>query len=117
MSNVAHIILITTMISKTFKPFNVIHWDTNGKVFEPYDVMPLFIRRYREAKKKPKTIKEVKTFIEQESMFQYWSRCEYEILLSDFPSEQCSEKWDIHKQVMMNLDIITQIFMENLKLK
>lgn len=105
------------MSSKVFKPFNVIHWDPNGKKFESYDVMPLFIERYRKTKTKPKTIQEIKTFIEQESMYQYWSRCEYEIILSDFPNGQCSEKWDIHKQVIMNLDVITQIFMENIKLK
>ena len=43
---------------------------------------------------------EFKKFVKDESMYQFWSRCEYEILLVDWPCKKISEKWDIYKQIM-----------------
>lgn len=48
-------------------------------------------------------------------MYQWWSRCEYEIILVDWPCQKKSEKWDVYKQVMMNIDIITEILMKNVR--
>ena len=41
--------------------------------------------------------------------YQFWSRCEYEIILIDWPCQQKHEKWDVYKQIMMNIDIVTDI--------
>ena len=120
------------------KQFNVINFDFNKKEFIYYDIIPYLVRRYKEKKKKLTTFEEFKKFIEDESMYQWWARCEYEIILSPWPylsspserydkkGEDDIEAWkkhwkehlnecqkiDIHQQVLMNLDIITQIFME-----
>jgi hypothetical protein len=56
-----------------------------------------------------------KEFIEHKAMWMFWSRCEYEIILSDWPPSGVEEKWDIYRQIMMNIDIITEILMENVK--
>lgn len=90
--------------------FNVI-WEDNGK-FVPYNIMPRLISRYNKKENKPKTFDEFKKFIESESLYQWWCRCEYEIIITDWPSKRVEEKWDIHKQVMMNIDVITNLLME-----
>ena len=122
------------------KPFNVIIYDINAKVFEPYDVIPHLVDCYNKKKKnKPVTFEEFREFVKNESMYQWWARCEYEIILSPWPYlsspsesynkdkendvetwkehwkkhlKEC-EKWDIHMQVMMNIDVITNLVMES----
>ncbi len=96
------------------KSFNVIWWDFNKKEPEPYDVMPYLVRCYNEAKTKPETFDKFKKFIESESRYMYWARCQYEIIISDWPSQRYKDKWDIHKQIMMNIDIITNLLMEEI---
>ena len=59
------------------------------------------------------TFEEFKKFIEGESKYQWWSRCEYEIILESWPSTNVDKKWDVHRQVMMNIDIITSVLMDN----
>ena len=98
--------------------FNVIR-ENNGK-FEAYDIMPYLLNQYQELKKKdrPITVEDCKQFIIRKSQYMWWGRCEYEIILMDWPCQSKAEKWDIHTQVMMNIDVITQVFQANIiKLK
>ena len=95
------------------REFNVIVYDFNHKTFIPYDVMPYLIECYNKASNKPKTFEEFKKFIERESKYQWWSRCEYEIILESWPNTNVNKKWDVHRQVMMNIDIITSILMDS----
>ena len=101
------------------KSFNVIIYDPNLREFVKYDIMPYLIRIYNEKKEKketlPETFDEFKNFVKSESQYQFWARCEYEILLIDWPCQKNHEKWDVYKQIMMNLDIVTKVFMENSK--
>ena len=100
------------------KSFNVIIYNPNLKEFVKYDIMPYLIRTYNKKKERketlPKTFDEFKIFVKNESMYQFWARCEYEIILIDWPCQQKHEKWDVYKQIMMNLDIVTKVFMENI---
>ena len=121
--------------------FNVILYDFNGKKFVSYDVMPYLRNAYKERldrhkelvkkikrskkldesiledkyNKLPVTFEEFKTFVKDESQYQYWSRCEYEIILSDWPPSKppIEEKWDVYDQIMMNHDIVTRLLMED----
>ena len=98
-------------------PFNVINFEFNSKTFESYDVMPYLINCYKNVKRKkecPKTFEDFKKFVESKSMYMYWSRCEYEIILSDWPGQNINKKIDIHEQLMMNIDIVTDILMKNI---
>ena len=124
------------------KQFNVINFNFNAKKFEAYNVIPYFIRKYYDRVdtcneleqdlknatseheinlytdslkywKVPVTFDEFKKFVQDESQYQFWSRCEYEIILVDWPCQKNEEKWDIHDQIMMNLDIVTQLVMES----
>lgn len=102
---------------KSLTPFYVINWDVNARKFIKYDVMPYLVDCYRERKKKkrniPTTFDEFKEFVEGNSLYRYWARCEYEIILMDWPCSQTYKKIDVHWQIMMNLDIVTRILMEN----
>ena len=94
--------------------FYVIIYNINKRCFEPYEVMGYFIRCYKEAKVKPKTFEEFKEFIKEKSMYQFWSRCEYEIILKDWPCGTTEEKWDVYRQIMMNIDTVTDVFIKNI---
>lgn len=119
------------------KSFNVIIYDFNSKKFESYDIMPYLLERWEEFLKKaqfvdedpegywkiPTTFEEYKNWIDRELKYQYWGRCQYELVLSPWPpkeneegemilEENTAEKWDIYQQCMMNIDIISQIFIE-----
>lgn len=113
--------------------FNVINYNPNGRFFEPYDIMPYlracYSDRVKKSKRKkpklmsdkdylkyykiPETFDEFKNFVEVESFYQYWSRCEYEIILSDWPSQGIEAKWDVYRQIMMNIDVVTDLLMKD----
>lgn len=111
------------------KAFNVIVFNFNKNDIEPYDVIPYFIEEYKERVKDnkrwhdskgfivPKTRKELKAFIESKSQYQFWARCEYEIIIGDWPPSGFEKKIDVHQQIMMNIDTITDILSEELKIK
>ena len=97
------------------KPFNVIIYNINREKFEPYNVMNFFVDEYNKEENKPKTFDEFKEFVKRKSKWMFWSRCEYEIILSDWPPSGVKEKWDIYQQILMNIDIVTETLMENVK--
>lgn len=119
------------------KSFNVLI-ENNGK-FEPYDIMPYLksewkshvetIAQYGEDEywRYPKTYKEIKNWITKTLKYRYWARCEYELILSTWPSytnERGEEiirtgsarKIDIWDQCEMNLDLIVRMFIEDIYL-
>ena len=67
--------------------------------------------RYKECRSKPKTFKDFKNFIIAEAQYQWWCRCEYEIILVNWPSHKTDKKVDIFWQIMLNIDLITEIVM------
>lgn len=100
--------------------FYVINYNCNTQKFERYDVIPYLAEYYNSLKndkvlKKwypaPETFDEFKDFVIRESMYKWWGRCEYEIILLDWPCKKVEEKWDIYEQIMMNLDIVTKLLM------
>lgn len=65
--------------------YKVILWDFNRKTTEFYDVIPFFMEEYERSKSKPATKEEWKKFITSEGRWQFWGRCQYEILVDGFP--------------------------------
>lgn len=104
------------MTQSKIKPFYVIAW--NNISFIPYDIMPHLMEQYKSRKKKVvlNTRQEVMDFIKGESLYQWWGRCEYEVILSDWPGMKEQKKIDVYEQLMMNLDIVADIFIDNLDL-
>ena len=82
------------------KQFNVIVEDINSRKFIPYDVIPYLVQCYYEEED------------ERHSKYQWWSRCEYEIILKSWPTGNIEKKIDVHQQVMMNIDIVTELLMK-----
>ena len=100
-------------------PFKVIVDNVNTKKFEFYDVMPYFISCYEETKKdkRPNTYEEFKEFVKGKSIYMFWSRCQYELVLKPWFGHDNEQKVDVHWQLMHNLDLLTSILMLNLGLK
>lgn len=119
------------------KKFNVLTWDFNSDKLEHYDVIPYFVERYNERVKNskknsvardlekyseykarfgvPQTVEEFKKFVEDESLYMFWSRCEWEMIIHGWPVRKNDYKIDVHEQVMMNIDVITDILVEEIK--
>lgn len=99
--------------------YNVILYDVNQRKFIPYDVLPYFGDRYKELikkkEKRPITFDEFKEFIISEGKYQFWSRCEYEIILQSWPNQDVDKKIDAWDQIEMNIDMVTRTFMEYVK--
>ena len=101
-------------------PFYVIVDNVNRQDFEKHDVMPYFVRCYDDAKKRkkqPKTYEEFKEFVKGNSMYMYWGRCEWELILKPWVGHSNERKVDVHWQLMHNLDLVTSILMLNLGFK
>lgn len=69
------------------RQFNVLWWDFNRPTPSPYDVMPYFRWKYEELKKKdrPTTREQWRKFVESKGKYMFWSRCQYEIVVSQWP--------------------------------
>ena len=119
--------------------FNVLLWDFNRDELEYYDVLPYLRDRYEERKKRseeagkdkelskdkkllkffrvPETLDEFKEFIMSESRYQFWARCQYEMICHGWPVRKNDHKLDVHEQIMMNLDVIARIMHDELSKK
>ena len=95
--------------------FNVIIQDFNSKEFVSYDIFPYLTHEYEILKNKPSTYEDFKEFIKAKSMYQWWSRCEYEIILTGWPNTDFHKKIDIYWQIMMNIDVITELFIKHIQ--
>ena len=101
------------------KTFNVIVFDVNKNAFVAYDIMPYLIWAYVNCKTKkykelPITKEDFLKFVEDESRYQFWARCEYEVVLVDWPCQKKEKKIDVWDQIKMNIGHITDILMENI---
>lgn len=101
---------------EVMKKFNVIIEDFNNHKFIPYDVIPHLVRRHKEVREKPVTFDQFKEYVEKESFYQWHSRCEYEITAKSLFGT-LEKKIDAYWQVLLNLDIITQIIMDEVENK
>jgi len=107
-------------MKKTKSVFNTITYNPNSKKFEAYDVMPYLRGRYAEEKKKrrknrylPETFEQFKEFVRDWGMYQFWGRCEYEVILVDWPCQNTSRKIDVWEQIDSNIDIVTELLMKD----
>lgn len=97
--------------------FYVICEDINRRQFLPYDVIPYLVSEYKKAKEKPQTFEEFKDFVQHEARCQWWGRCEYEIIITEWPPAKnaTEDKWDVYRQLMLNLDIVVNLLIKSVK--
>ena len=92
--------------------FNVIVEDVNKKCFKYYNVLPLLVKEVKEKHTKyhiKNTYESIKDSILKISLYYFWSKCEYESVLVGWPNDKTQMKWDVHYQIKMNIEVITQI--------
>ena len=103
-------------MEKDAKKFNVLLWSFNNDKLEHYDVLP-YLRKQCLNKKVPDNYEDFKKFIENESSYQFWARCEYEMICHGWPVRRNDYKLDIHEQIMMNIDVIASILWDELQVQ
>ena len=109
--------------------YNVILWDFNLDQIEYYDIMPYLIDCWKDEKKRrhkiwdndhkfseddtrmPESFDEFRKFIKGHSLYRYWSRCEYEIVVCGWPKRSNETKIDAYEQIVQNIDVVTGLFM------
>ena len=97
--------------------YNVIKENINTKQFEAYNIFPYLEMQYLALpkRKRPKKEEDIKKFILVESQYQFWSRCEYEIILTSWPCKDYETKIDVFWQIQNNIDAITYLFSKHIK--
>lgn len=98
--------------------WKVLNYDFNKDKIIEYNVFNKeFENDIKEAVKDKRILKyeELKAYIKKNFQYQYWSKAEYEILVSGLFSDNI-EKIDIYRQLEMNLDTITEYVNTKLKL-
>lgn len=97
--------------------FNAIIYDFNRKIFEAYDVLPYLINALNNEKKDFKDKKDLKSAIISAARYQYWARCEYEVILGSWPPSDVAQKIDIFWQISLNIDLLTDLIDEKCRKK
>lgn len=75
------------------RQFNILLWDMTANTIKNYDVLP-YLRECIYKEPEFHEYEDLKNFIDQSARSQFWSRCEYEILVSDWPKQQKTIKID-----------------------
>lgn len=102
------------------KTFKVLCWNITRDEHEFYDVLPYFQReidsllKKRRIRKKDITKDWLKDFVMKEAKYQFWARCEYEIIVSGWPVHENQEKLDVYDQIAANFDAVTDLLYENI---
>ena len=101
--------------------WNVLIHDFNGDKIVSYNVLnnDYLIDSLKKAIKKEEVVSygDVKEFLSRKFKAQYWSRAEYEILVSGLFDRSEAEKIDVWYQLEMNIDNITEYVITKLNLK
>ena len=100
--------------------WNVYIEDFNNKRIEIYNVLNHggFLKDVQKAIKKFKNDKEAfEKEVKSSLMYYYWSKCEWEIILSSWPERKDfkEEKIDVYDQVMLNWDVFINYLWDNQK--
>ena len=97
------------------KKFNVIDYDSGSNKFVSYNVIPFFVEKYNGIKRgRPITFDDFKEMILTESFRQFYGRYEFEF---ELVKSQTCQTIDIDWQIRNNLDLITEMVMEQVKNK
>ena len=94
------------MESKSLR-WMVFYYNFNSKQIEEFNIFNH--GRFREEVKElmddsALTYAEFKDGIRRELMYYFWSKCEWEVIISGWPDKGGAEKIDVFRQVMLNFD-------------
>lgn len=89
--------------------------ETNGSKLKYANVLyDRLIERVKKFIKKNADYDEIKKEIDICLMSRYWSRCEYEVVVSNLIGEDFEQKIDVYYQLQPNLDRITEYVIREL---
>ena len=91
--------------------WNVWTWNFNHDELELYDVVPTFIKSLKSLKKVdfPRTVDELSKFLDQEAIYYFWSKCEWEMVIHSWPMHKNEEKVDVYSQLKLNWDAFVSV--------
>lgn len=97
--------------------WNVYYGNFNAKKIETFNIFKHTyflndcVHNLKHNKDKDSFAKQLK----RDLMYYFWSKCEWEIILSDWPPSDtfCKEKIDVFDQVMLNWDIFVDYIWNN----
>lgn len=103
------------------KHFYTIVYNVNSRRPEAYDVIPYILNEIKEQRKRKydkliiKSNEDLKNAILRIAKYQFWARCEYEVIINEWPYQESdpmknSCKIDVYEQIKMNIDVIVDIF-------
>ena len=97
------------------KNFNVVDYNAVEHKFVTCNIIPFFVERYKSIDRgRPITFDDFKEMILSESFRQFYGRHEFEF---DLVKSHCQKTVDVDWQIRNNLDLITEIVMEQVKNK
>ena len=101
--------------------FNVLTWDINHNTIAYKDIIPYLVKECKSIIRQKKTLvhtmNDLEALIVSISMVRFWSRCEYEIIVSECPLNDKNNqlvKIDVYNQIMANIDLIAKIVQEEI---
>ena len=98
--------------------YNVYYENFNAKKIEVYNIFKYgFLEElFRDIKNECSSKEEFAEKIDFELKYRYWSKCEWEIILSDWPPSNTfkKEKIDVYDQIKLNWNIFVDYVWENL---
>lgn len=85
-------------------------YDFNAKEIKEYDIFShgTFQKELKKILKKASTLDEFSEELKKQLMYYFWSRCEWEVIISAWPpsdDRQEEIKVDVYSQVMLNWDV------------
>lgn len=97
--------------------WNVWVWDINHDDLKSYDVGEYFVTAYKAIKKakRPVTRDEVNDFLRKEASYNFWSKCEYELIIHAWPKFKNTCKVDVYDQLQLNWDLFVDMFYNAIK--
>lgn len=103
--------------------FNVLEFDVNSRKTKPYDVLPYFRNSWaskynKEEKdeiKKTRSKELFKEYIRTQAHYQFWARCEYEILVGSWPFGSYRLTQDMKDFLKNNPDLDLDNFAKNIE--
>lgn len=99
--------------------YKVLIWNITRDSPEWYDVLPHFqdeidsLVKKKRIRRKDITYDWLTDFVKREAKYQYWSRCEYEIIVTGWPIHKNEEKMDVYDQIMANFETVVRLLYEN----
>ena len=97
------------------KNFNVVDYNAVEYKFVTCNIIPFFVERYKAIDRgRPITFDDFKEMILSESFRQFFGRHEFEF---DIVKQHCQRTIDVDWQIRNNIDLITEIVMEQVKNK